>query len=425
MRRTRRCQHFSFLAVVVSIGMALAPPAEARECLVAVDSESDQLIVVDATDFVVRFDVRLPSRVAVGCAREAGWTGLRATRIDGLRETGVVATSTGTCVVDLFDWHQSRFVGTFNIGHPLDSTAVRFSRDGSYLAVANTAPGSERCGMSLVDMQTLQVREIPMAAHADLVEHPDGSFYAFGGGSHGLHRVDPTSGESSRLLFSAGFVFRKIAFSPNGRWLFASAREDGGAPLRYLVFDLDSGEVVESRESRTIYSGPSGARVYLVSGDKVEVIDANTRLRIDELDTMELRVGGLVFSADESRMFGIVPITDRAIPYVRIAAFDLENGSVDVLSRDGDHCGRIHGPPFSSNPNARCVPTEMTVVRCACPVDCDDNDRVTIDELIVGVGLALSKGDSHTCSAADLDRDREVSVSEIVSGVRAALDGCE
>ncbi len=427
MRRTRRCQHFSFLAVVVSIGMALALRAEARECLVAVDSESDQLIVVDATDLTIRNTVRLRGRIAVNCGREAGYPGLGASRIDAIRETGVVAVSTGTCVIELFDT-RTGYIGTFNIGHPLDRTAVRFSRDGSYLAVANTAPGSERGGVSLVDMQTHQVREVSipgLAPDGFLVEHPDGSFYAHGRASVGIHRVDPTTGESSPLPFADGFKFWTVAVSPDGRWLFANASAADSALFHYSVFDLRSGEIVESHDHAAVYSGPDRDRVYLASGDEIEIVDARTRLLIDELSTMGLRVLDLVFSEDESRMFGIIPITDRATPHVRIAAFDLESGSVRTVSTAGDHCGRFHASPkISSNPSTRCIPTQMTVVRCSCPTDCNDDNRVTIDELVIGVNLALSGGSNETCSAADLDRDGEISVPELISGVRAALNGC-
>ena len=306
---------------------------------------------------------------------------------------------------------------------------VRFTRDGSFLAVGSTAPTRERGGISLVDIDALQISEVripePGVAY-DLVENSDGSLYAFGGGGSWLYRIDPTSGEIERIPYADGLRFRTIAFSPDARWLFADGSEVDSAINQYLVFDLDSGEIVESRESRSVYSDPSGTRIYLVSGDKIEVVDARTRLQIDELDTMGLRVSGLVFSEDESRMFGIVPITDRAIPYVRIAAFDLENSGVRTLSMDGDHCGRFHATRrISSNPNERCLPVAMRVVRCSCPMDCNDDNRVTVSEILVGVRLALSEGTIDTCSSADLNRDREISISELISGVRAALNGCE
>ena len=416
------------LVIVVWIGALLANSAVGRECLVVVDSASDNLAVVDTTDLVIRGVVRLPSRIAVGCAREAGWPGLRASRIDAVRETGLVAVGVGTCIVHLFDAQRMLFFDSFRIGHPLDMAGVRFTRDGSFLAVTSTPPSSERGGVSLIDMEALQIREVPipgLSAFGGLVEHPDGMLYAFSGGTLGMYRVDPVSGESSRVLFADEYMFRAIAFSPDVQWLFASAREVD-ATGQYVVFDLDSGEIVESRESRSVYSDPSGTRIYLVSGDKIEVVDARTRLQIDELDTMGLRVSGLVFSEDESRMFGIVPMTDRAIPYVRIAAFDLENSGVRTLSMDGDHCGRFHATRrISSNPNERCLPVAMRVVRCSCPMDCNDDNRVTVSEIIVGVRLALSEGTIDTCSSADLNRDREISISELISGVRAALNGCE
>ncbi len=406
------------LPAVLAIVLLRVEHVGARECLVAVDAESDNVAVVDATDLAIRAVVRLPDRIAVGCNREARWPGLVATKIDAVRETGVVAVSTGTCVVHLFDARTMRFFDSFNVGHPLERVTVRFSRDGSYLAVGSTLPTSERGGVAIINMETLEVHEVrieDVGSVRDLVEHPSGELYMLGEVG-GLHRVDPLTGESSRAGFDE-LRFRAIAFSPDARWLYASVT-DGDGSGRIVVIEVDSGEIVDSQASRTVASGPSRERVYL-RGENLEVVDARTRAQIDEVDLADLPVVSLVFSADESRIFGLVPQVDRTIPFDRVAAFGLEKGDgVRTLRMDGEHCGRLHAEPkISDNPNARCSPAALTVVRCPCPMDCNDDDRVFVSELVTGVRLAqcqvpivagfmwtsiLSNGSAIACGSATM-----------------------
>jgi len=59
-----------------------------------------------------------------------------------------------------------------------------------------------------------------------------------------------------------------------------------------------------------------------------------------------------------------------------------------------------------------------------CVDDCNADRRVTIDELIAGVRIALDEEPVATCPAADSNRDGHVAIAELVSAVGAALAGC-
>jgi hypothetical protein len=59
-----------------------------------------------------------------------------------------------------------------------------------------------------------------------------------------------------------------------------------------------------------------------------------------------------------------------------------------------------------------------------CPGDCNRDARVTIDELVRGVGMALDDGKPGLCAGFDLDADARVSIAELVGAVARALDGC-
>ncbi len=60
-------------------------------------------------------------------------------------------------------------------------------------------------------------------------------------------------------------------------------------------------------------------------------------------------------------------------------------------------------------------------VRVPPPGDCNEDVDVTIGDLLTVVGIALQRRPLHDCDAADVNRDRTVTVEEIVLGVGAAL----
>ena len=78
-------------------------------------------------------------------------------------------------------------------------------------------------------------------------------------------------------------------------------------------------------------------------------------------------------------------------------------------------------PTATATPTSSPSPTPTTVpVR---PGDCDGNRRVSIDELIVGVRIALDQQPTANCAAADRNGDGRVGIDELVSAVNAALAG--
>lgn len=59
-----------------------------------------------------------------------------------------------------------------------------------------------------------------------------------------------------------------------------------------------------------------------------------------------------------------------------------------------------------------------------CAGDCSGNGRVSIDELVLGIGMALGEVAADSCTPADLNGNDEVSVDELVVAVNNALVGC-
>jgi len=63
-------------------------------------------------------------------------------------------------------------------------------------------------------------------------------------------------------------------------------------------------------------------------------------------------------------------------------------------------------------------------VAAVCPGDCDGNGRVTVDELVRGVSIALGSSALTECAAMDSTPDQIIQVNELVKAVSAALGAC-
>jgi hypothetical protein len=61
----------------------------------------------------------------------------------------------------------------------------------------------------------------------------------------------------------------------------------------------------------------------------------------------------------------------------------------------------------------------------ACVGDCAVDGAVTVDEIILGVNIALGSAGLIDCPAFDPSADQMVTVNELIQGVNAALNGCE
>lgn len=84
----------------------------------------------------------------------------------------------------------------------------------------------------------------------------------------------------------------------------------------------------------------------------------------------------------------------------------------------------------SEAPTATATPSETATVSATairpvpCVGDCDGSGSVTVDELIVMVGVALGTHDVDQCAAGDANSDRTITVDEIQTAVTAGLNGC-
>jgi cysteine-rich repeat protein len=60
----------------------------------------------------------------------------------------------------------------------------------------------------------------------------------------------------------------------------------------------------------------------------------------------------------------------------------------------------------------------------ACTGDCNDDGRVSVDELVKGVNISLGMLGVDSCPSFDRDGNHTVSIDELITAVNATLEGC-
>jgi hypothetical protein len=60
----------------------------------------------------------------------------------------------------------------------------------------------------------------------------------------------------------------------------------------------------------------------------------------------------------------------------------------------------------------------------ACVGDCNGDGMVAINELILGVNIALGSTPLSSCPQFDVNSDGMVGINELIAAVNSALNGC-
>jgi CSLREA domain-containing protein len=69
-------------------------------------------------------------------------------------------------------------------------------------------------------------------------------------------------------------------------------------------------------------------------------------------------------------------------------------------------------------------PPTSTGEPISCPGDCDGSGDVTVDELVIGINVALGIAEVGQCPSFDTSDDGAITVDELITGIERALNGC-
>jgi YVTN family beta-propeller protein len=164
---------------------------------------------------------------------------------------------------------------------------------------------------------------------------------------------------------------------------------------------------------------PDGRRAYVTHfGGVVSVVDLVNRKLLHKI-AVGTHPQGISITSDGRRAYVANNQSDNVS--VIDTATDTVVDTIPV-GRAPVAFGQFIGP---IGPSGSSLPTPtLTPVSRVCAGDCDNSGRVSIDELVVGVKIALGAASLSMCTACDPDGDGEVMIDDLVRAVASALTGC-
>jgi poly(3-hydroxybutyrate) depolymerase/6-phosphogluconolactonase (cycloisomerase 2 family) len=252
-----------------------------------------------------------------------------------------------------------------------------------------------------------------------------------------------------------------LRVSPDGAYVYAAG---GAGAVTALQRDSATGRLTRlaawqregvsgelGLDTNILTLSPDGASIYLAGyhDHSVAVLAPDPQTAsLSLLQTVRSGVEGLrglkgargvVVSPDGAHLWA-AGWADKAIA---LFARDTTTGRLDFVEARRDvltdwvGMGEVYGPALSPDGRHLYVPSVSysailvfstdeggmaPIVRCV--GDCDWNTQVTVDELVLGVNIALGTTPLSACEMFDNEGDGAVTVDNLVRGVNNALTGC-
>ena len=408
---------------------------------------------IDGTFEVVAVDAHSgelgPTRVVPGAVSHLAVSGdmrqLWVSHLSDCTEDGECSGSSGITVLDLTSHSAAATFDDLRGPVALDPTgalAYCFGRGGiTAVEIASFTVSAERPSICCI------------ANTLDL--HPNGhTVYALGNEFGGFIAVadlrQPVDYAPPFFVRGQSFEFldfqTDIAFHPSGTHAYLP----GNIGPQGILFVMDTSEAWAPRLERTIDLAvrprrialtPDGARAYLLNqDDSVTVVETTsggvgvtiaapsgaTDIVADPATGSTFRITGCVVhysGCGGSLEFGVVqlePLDRRANVDQGFFAFeDVPPGDYTLTYQP------ICNPAGCTGPvRVRIVDGDgyAAFYRSGCIADCSIDQRVTVDEVIGCVSMAL--GDAGGCVLCDRDRNTRVTIDELERSVGALLNGC-
>jgi hypothetical protein len=91
----------------------------------------------------------------------------------------------------------------------------------------------------------------------------------------------------------------------------------------------------------------------------------------------------------------------------------------------GHHSAAITISSVATPGQTKTIGVDVAIAQqTGCTGDCDDNEAVTVNELIEMVNVALGNANASSCEAGDANGDGAITIDEILRAVNHALNGC-
>lgn len=384
-------------AVWLLIGLGLgAVPAQAQNCAyVAVTSRGAIAVLdLDGADFAGWIPVgSQPLAVAVR---------------PGVREAYVVNDEDAD--VSVVDLAQGADVARISVGY--NPTDVTFDAAGAYAYVANLRGNS----LSVIDANLRQaVATIRVGAEgpaAVALSADERIAYTANLFADSVSVIDIEQRRVVRHIAVGGRPF-DLALTPDGRELLVLNSEPGTISVVSTETHSVVATVTVADHLYGIAVRPQGDLALVTDGDggKVHVVDVSSR---QVTGTVEVEPGAFSDVA-----FSFDGLTAYVSEFVFGNVFE-----IDVVERRSPRFLTVGGGSTLQRMALAEIDGRCLGRRPDCVGDCDGDGRVTVDEIVRGVAIALGSSGVEMCPASDANGDGSVTVDEILAAVSRALVGC-
>jgi hypothetical protein len=254
-----------------------------------------------------------------------------------------------------------------------------------------------------------------------LIDNTNGLFSAAGDVHTVLHNTVLTQGSSLNCdgagtpVTSNGFNFS----SDNSCALDSTGDQKGSG--------LDPMLGLSQCDIRQCYHLPLAGSPLIDSGSGCPLRDQRGATRVGACDIGAVEFGGVSVT---SQLTAPVNATQETIPLLNVAAFPVSGivqiddellSYVGVTAEALIHAGRgLRGTAADDHIGGAIV----RFVAPLCTGDCSGDAMVAVNELVLGVGIALDRTPLSQCIVFDEGADGNVAVNELVQAVAFALRGC-
>jgi subtilisin-like proprotein convertase family protein len=201
-------------------------------------------------------------------------------------------------------------------------------------------------------------------------------------------------------------------------WLPIHADFEGSA------FTVDSSEFPGGEEARVLVVATDGFNTTIATSEPFTVLRKGPQpIILEPVDGTEVVPGSsLVFTGSGyDPEDGPLDTTTFAWTSDQLGAFGTGPEAVLDWLAEGTHRLTLTACDADGNTGSDTI---TVYVRRDCAGDCSGDGSVTVDELILGVNIALGAAAMTQCPSLDTDGDGAVTVDELIRAVNHALTGC-
>jgi YVTN family beta-propeller protein len=324
---------------------------------------------------------------------------------------------------------------------------IALAPDGRLAYVASYASASHTWSIVVVDMVNRStVAAIPTQATslAGPSVSPDGQFVYLADRNRSSVSVIATASNSIVASFPVGESFpafgpnypSDIVFTPDATTAYVTNEQSATVSVIDTGSNTMTKNILVHQNPGSIVMTPDGTKAYVdmrgfyhIDPHRLDVIDTGLNRVTDTID-LPATSSGLAMTPDGRLLYVSscphIFVVDTATDTIADILF------IEPCFTPMAIAAVANLPPLTPYPTLTPSPTGVSVTPSPtatptvppCTGDCNGNDSVTVDEILIMVDVALGSDEVSECFAGDANNDGQITVEEILVAVNNALNTC-